>query len=568
MIRSAGALLLGLSAALAAFAWFVARTGGIDTSLAGIPLRSRSWERPAILAAVVGVTAIVLLRRQIAAAVRRIPEAIPAIVRGLPRAAALWAGAAAIVFGTFAAGGADSYGYVSQAELFARGRITARIDLFDGPTWPDVPRTLTPLAHTRGRTRDTLAPAYPPGLPLLMAPLAAIHARAVFFVVPFFAVAVVLLCAALGRELGDPLSGALASLLVAVSPTFLYQAVQPMSDVPVTACWLGALLLAARAASDRGAAAAGVVASIAILIRPNLAPLAVFVVWAAGAAADRRDWRRAVACAAAMIPVVLLLGVIQQIRYGSPLASGYGPFGDLFSAGNVLPNLARYPRWLTETHSPFIWVWLLAPFWIVRAQPRQRRLGWLAYAFSGAVIAAYLPYVYFQPEEWFYTRFLLPAVPVMLLFAVLVTRSIARRVMGRAADGALLVAMLALAAWYATGAVAVGAFQLRDAERKYPLVGAFVRERLPAGAFVLAMQHSGSIQYYSGRQTLRWDLLDRAWLDRAVLQLRASGREPFAALDRDEEIEFRRRFAAAAPLALDRMVPLARIGPTTIYAFR
>ena len=41
--------------------------------------------------------------------------------------------------------------------------------------WPDIPATLTPLAFTRGPEPGRLVPVYPPGLPLMMAPLTWIH---------------------------------------------------------------------------------------------------------------------------------------------------------------------------------------------------------------------------------------------------------------------------------------------------------------------------------------------------------------------------------------------------------
>src|SRR6187431_955876 len=45
---------------------------------------------------------------------------------------------------------------------------------------------------------------------------------------------------------------------------------------------------------------------------------------------------------------------INAARYGSPLASGYGSTDVLFAWAHVAPNLARYPRWLLETHTPFV----------------------------------------------------------------------------------------------------------------------------------------------------------------------------------------------------------------------
>jgi hypothetical protein len=564
MTRPRAFLLLGLATGLGLFAGFVALTGGIDVRLAGVPLRSRSWERPAVLAALAALPAAVGLRRDIASGVRWILAAAPRVHRFVAVAAVCWAGVAAIEFGTFAVGGSDSYGYVSQAELLARGRLVEVVPRNPAFTWPDVPTTLTPLAYKRGRTSGTLAPVYPPGLPLLMAPLAATASGAVFLVVPLCAMAAVLLCWKLGGELGDPLAGAAAALLFSLSPTFLYQAVQPMSDVPVTAFWLGALLIA-RQPTRWSPVVAGLLVSIAILIRPNLAPLALLV--AAASTVDRIAVRRLAAYAAAMVPGLILLAAIQYVRYGSPLASGYGTFDELFGFGNVGPNLSRYPRWLTETHTPLIWVWLLAPVWLVRAAPGVRRFGWICYGCSVAVIVAYLPYVYFRPEEWFYTRFLLPAIPLMLLLAAGAANHGARRVAPRVGTSLLMLGCLALAGVFAWNARSVGVFRLASAEQKYPAVGAFIRARLPASAFLIAMQHSGSIRYYAGRQTLRWDLLDRASLDRAVVSLRAAGYEPFAVLDPDEDSEFRRRFATASSPTLSRMVPVGAVGRTTVYAF-
>ena len=207
-------------------------------------MRSRSWERPATIAVVLAVAGLFLLRQSMRASLPAVARAVPAALVGWVLFASLW-------FGTYAAGGADSFGYLSQARLLAHGRLTDTMPGHANFDWPEVPFTLTPLGYTRVGESDTLIPVYPPGLPMLMAPLALIHRDAVFLLVPLCAALTIWLCILLGRELGDPVAGVLGALLVAVSPTFLLQAVQPMSDVPVSALWLSALLLARR---PRGAA--------------------------------------------------------------------------------------------------------------------------------------------------------------------------------------------------------------------------------------------------------------------------------------------------------------------------
>lgn len=566
MTRRGAALALAAAAA-GCFAAIVRLTGGFDTRIGGVPLRSRSWERPASIALVLAIAAVVVLRREIVAAAlsfgrpaRRRPRQAAI---GVAVLAACWAAFAGVRYGTFAAGGADSYGYVSQATLLRQGRLTSSVSIDRAFTWPYVTATLTPLGYVP-RARDSIAPVYPPGLPLLMAPLTVVSDGAVFLLVPLCAAAAVFLCLPLGRALEDPLSGAAAAVLLAVSPTFLYQAVQPMSDVPVTAFWLAALVVGYRPGTWN-AAAAGLLASIAILIRPNLAPLAGIVA-AAVAAGDPGAWtRRAAIAICATIPAAIALAVIQDVRYGSPLASGYGSARDLFSAGNVGPNVSRYTRWLTATHTPAIWLCAGSVFWIRRLQPGPRAFAWVCCAFAVAVWAAYLPYVYFRPEEWFYTRFLLPAIPIMLLLGTSTVLRLLRRFLPRAAAPLTILLVVALAAAMVVNAWRVGAFELWRQEMKYPIVGRFVRDHVPASAYVLALQHSGSIRYYAGRQTVRWDVLDPAWLDRAVDAMHAAGHDTYAVLDPEEVVAFAERFTPARQQTPGRLVPVVTIGRTRVF---
>ncbi len=399
----------------------------------------------------------------------------------------------------------------------------------------------------------------------MMVPLAAISERAIYVLVPLFGVLAVWLTYRLGTELGDPLAGGAAAMVLSASPTFLGHVVQPMSDVPGMACWLGALLAASRGTIG-AAAAAGVLSSVAVMIRPNLAPVAGLILIAALFSGRVFDWRRAVVFVAAIAPGLIALGWIQHVRYGSALSSGYGAIEEFFAAGNIGPNLARYPRWLTETHTPFMWLSALAPFWIVRCASRPF-LAWTTLLLAVAVWCAYLPYVYFQPEEWLYTRFLLPAIAIMLLFAVATSAWAVRRLPAalRAPAGALLLALLIWTQFQSTQSRSV--FELQRLESKYPSAGAFAREHLPATAFMLAAQHSGSLRYYANLPTLRWDLLGGGALDQAIANLRAEGYEPFAVLDGDEDVEFRRKFSAAGQRAAARLVPLGVSAGVRVYGF-
>ena len=113
----------------------------------------------------------------------------------------------------------------------------------------------------------------------------------------------------------------------------------------------------------------GAAAGAALVVRPNLLPLAAVVaLWIATA---RTAWRDRVLSLVSFgigaLPFVLLVMAVQNAMYGGPLKSGYGDLGALFSMDHVWPNLRRYPAWLLQTHTPIVLLALAAP-WIARGQ--------------------------------------------------------------------------------------------------------------------------------------------------------------------------------------------------------
>jgi hypothetical protein len=79
----------------------------------------------------------------------------------------------------------------------------------------------------------------------------------------------------------------------------------------------------------------------------------------------------------------------------------------------------------------------------------------------------------------------------------------------------------------------------------------------PEATVVFAMQHSGSVRFYSGRQTLRYDVLDPEWLDRSLDTLQHFGFSAYALLEDWEEQSFRNRFRDQRATKLLDAGPLA-----------
>jgi hypothetical protein len=247
--------------------------------------------------------------------------------------------------------------------------------------------------------------------------------------------------------------------------------------------------------------------------------------------------------------------VLQWKMHGSPIATGYGPAQDLFKIANILPNLQRYPLWLVEKHTPLIALGLAAPLVM-----RRRAEAWLGLFIAATTLVLYLPYQIF--DDWYYVRFLLPALPWLIILSLIVVDRVVSRVAGaRTAAAMAAIAVGVGTLWIAT-ARQRRAFELVQLERHFVEAGTFAKERLPANAAVLTIRHSGSVHYYSQRPTLSWDTLEPGALDRALGFLREQGLTPILLLDTSEEAAFRQQFEAASPIGRLDWPPVARVGRT------
>ncbi len=408
----------------------------------------------------------------------------------------------------FAVGGSDSSGYMNAARLLSEGRVTARIRGLERLSLgPEFTLIFIPLGFTPGPRPGTMAPAYPPGLPLHMAAAGLVGgwSRAPFFVSPIAALACLVLIYLLGRELGLPPALALAgSALLGFAPVFVFQAVQPMSDVVATAWALAAVFAAYRSracSSAVWAAAAGAAFGMGVLVRPTNALVLLPLLLALPARG--RTW---LAFAAGGAPFAAFQLAYGAAAFGSPWKTGYRSLLSEGMAFSNFPARARhYAFWTARLLSPLVplgWITLAADR-RVTLRDRGVLLTWftpffLFYAFYG-------PY-----EAWWYTRFLLPGYPALLLGALLAARdfvagSVPVRRWRSAAAGLLVLVALAVEIRYVTKE---RVHKFYKGERVHPQACAMARRRLPPNAIVLSMQMSGALQYYTDLTYAMWNWMD------------------------------------------------------------
>jgi Dolichyl-phosphate-mannose-protein mannosyltransferase len=547
----------GLAAAAVAFilvALAVAITGGGSTQLGGIRLRSHDPIRPLIVAAVL----LGLAWWRGSATVSSTFDWQWALVE---RYAALAAAVLAVVailagfhWGAFIAGGSDSYCYLNQAELLARGAVHDYEPLSEDATWPGNPWSFAPAGHIpMGAPAPALVPICPAGYPLLMAGARRLAGRnAMFWITPLMGGIAVYLAFLLGRRLAGSAAGLLTATLTLSSPTFLFQLFQPMNDVTAAALWCAALVSATDdERRDRTRAGlSGLLTAAAITVRPNLLPLAVVIglglsLVLPGRTLSQRLTIVAVFGLAALPGAAIVMG-IQNAMYGSPFRSGYGDLNTIFSAAHVLPNLQRYSQWLIEAQTPVIAAAVASP-WLLTG-PRTRRYAVWLLAFAAVTFACYLPYVVF--DAWWYTRFLLPATLPLLALTAAVAVTLIRRLPGPARAIVYGVLTTALVAFSIRTAIPRDVFRIRDLEWRFRSAGERVAA-LPSNAALITLHHSGSVRFYAGRSTLGWADIDKGRLDEAIAFLRRHGRKPYLMFEAWEEPQFRERFAGERLGALD-----------------
>ena len=551
--RSRVARVLCAVAALAgAWAFVALVTGGVRFELGTLLISSRNPVRPATLAVLLLIAAWWLDRHSLGGLAGR---SAPWLARLARWAAPLAAGtilAVGVAYGGRAAIAADQFGYVSQSILWRHGDLRLRVPLAEQMPWPDAIDTFAPLGYRPVDPR-TLVPIYPPGFPLLMAAARSISTCAPFLIVPVCAAILTLLTWRFGTRLFGPAVGIVGAIMTVTSPVVLTWTLTPMSDVPAATFWLGSLLAADRR-TRTSAVVAGALSGCAILIRPNLALLAIApLLLAVSGRRLRESLAHGAGFVAALLPFVISLLWFNQALYGSPWTSGYGNVSQSFSWRHLAANGTRYPVWWWTAHGIVGWLFVINVAWRLPAEIHRRV--WTLVGFVVGVAASYAFYVPF--DDWTYLRFMLPALPlVMLLSAYGASRLLTP--LGRDVRTWGLAALATLAVVQGIHlSRSSDAFNQAEVNQRFVDASLYIDSTTEPSAVILSRLHSGSVTFYSGRLILRYDLLDPAWLDRALDHLRQRGFEPYALLDESEEPAVRERFSAAqSTRALDR-TPLA-----------
>lgn len=430
----------------------------------------------------------------------------------------------------FVVGGPDSSGYFNFARMLTAGRLSLEaeplIEMNLDRSWLPV---FAPSGFRPAQQGRAIVPTYPVGLPLHLALLG-------HWTTPVAATVCLLLMILIARELGLPEWAALAgAAMLGAFPAFLLTATQPLSDVVATMWALAAVYLSSRAfARDPGgrgaqsmatgpdpsqtlgmtvAAAAGVAFALGVLVRPTNLLLAPALI-----VAMREKPRQLLIAAAAALPFGIGLLVLQNALYGSPWRTGYD--GGMLALAHVAAASA-HGIWLAKLATPLVF-----PLGLV-----TRR--WVLVAWFVPFFAFYALYGVYG--SWTDTRFLLPALPALILGALAWVRRLP-----------VIVAAVLIAAMVIVPIKQARVLHVLDVTRREAIYRdsvTWAEREIPDDAMVMAGLFTGTFLFYERRWTVNWPMLEG---DRFQLLRAYAAPRPWYALLSDVELppeELRRRYA-------------------------
>lgn len=450
-----------------------------------------------------------------------IPASRPLVLLGLLALAVY--GVFLGVHATPVACGSDASGYLNSARILASGRLQDELRLpAEFAADPATKRLhFMPLGFdlvVKGNPH--LPPTYAPGLPLqLFLPGKLLGWPAgTIFVEMALALGGLWLCYAIGRECGlDPTLAMAAGAALAAFPVFLFTSIQPLSDTAAMTWCLAAMWAALRARRNAlWAAGCGAALSMAVLVRMTdlllLPALLVLLL---------PNWRRLLLAGVAGLPGAAWLMYYNHTLYGGAFRSGYGPaIWETFSRSFFSPTLSHFAYWLAVLlPTPFLVLPLVA-LWRARSRVLLALGLWF-----GAIAGFYLFYSVSR-ETWWCLRFILPAVPALLIAGAIGAQSLVPQKRWLPALVLTLWAVVASMYWSRR----LAPLGMKQANAVYAEVTAQARATLPRDALIATLAASGAFYFYTDFPILRADLMERDEFARYAALAQKVGRPIYAAL--------------------------------------
>jgi Bacterial membrane protein YfhO len=440
-------------------------------------------------------------------------------------------------------GGSDSYGYASLGKLLSQMKATESVkELAEFNLSEDYINLFIPTSYFRGPKPGTMSNVYSMGLPLHAAAAAAIFGWDIgpFLVSPLTALLSVVLMYLIGLEFGlSRTLSAAGGALLGLFPTTVSQGLVLMSDVPAMLWSIAAVFAALRSRKNpHWAIAAGFAFGVAILIRPPNALLLLPILFALPISI-----KSLIRFGLGGLPTAALFFIYNMAAYGNPLEVGHSAIGQygLFKFTLFMTHLSQFIYWISIQMSPaalFFWAGT-AVNKSVHWRDRALIISW----FGGFYLFwCFYDIQYDYEGSWWYTRYLLTALPAVILGFLLMIRYISNLFAASAESGGKIatgkvVATLLLFPVLLTSVSQVHRYSLYDAGlgvEDHKKAALWADTLIPRTSLVVSGYHSGAVLYYMNRSALGYDHMTPERWSVVKDRIKEKGYQLYALLMHDE----------------------------------
>ena len=435
------------------------------------------------------------------------------------------------------AGDSDTSGYVHNSRLLMEGYLFGDVRPIGDLPLHEVNRWVyQPLGFVTSDDLTRQVPTYPFGFPLVLAVFRflADGDSGVLIAQVFIGCATLLSVFFLSRQLGlSRVWSFLATLVIGVSPLFQFMAIRPMSDL-LSAGLATCCVLFARVAHRHFlfAGLLGFCVSLALLTRaPNIfLALPVGLLLLVRLKEQRWWW----VIVLGSLPGFWFLLWLNNTLYGSPLASGYADVWRLFRLEYFGMTLRHFAYWLSVLHTPVITIAFVASLVLLRKDWLKTAVLW---TWAASFIVFY-GFYFHSHQTWWFLRFILPALPPIVIGACLFLQEIFGR-LNRRFDRAWLMPSLCLilALYIALSGLRARQGRVHFIEPKhdsYMQLVDWVEEHAEAEDVFVCMQASGCLYYYTDHSIVRYDQLKEGEWERIQRAMGGTGGVIYATLYRHE----------------------------------
>src|SRR5262249_48320611 len=304
-----------------------------------------------------------------------------------------------------------------------------------------------------------------------------------------------------------------AAIMLAVSPTFIYLTLLPMSDVSTMFWGLAAVFGALRSRKrDSWAILAGAAFGMACLTRLTGVLLIFPLLFTL-----RFKPRTILFFLLGGLPTAAIFFTYNAITRGNPMLTGYWATGhqEFMTKNGFFERFDYYRYWIKVTMSPLPILCWIAVMVDRKVEWRNRLMLFSWFCAFFIFYSFYSISDYSISDAWSYTRFLLPGYPALVLGIALIARDLCELLRNRVSESnrarlkwAVLILMVAATLSHERRYIRkLDVFSISQGEQRYPASIRWADNQLPGNSLIVSRQMSGALKFYTSRPIVRWDFI-------------------------------------------------------------